>query len=219
MIWITSDLHLNHYKILELEAYNLNKSGLGYVKTLDQYNNMIISHINQKVMSTDTLYILGDVGFGPVSELKKILSKIVCKNLILIFGNHDKYGEEQAKILGFKEPIYGPYYLPESKGKILLSHYPSYEAFNNPYIAYNLHGHLHGSKMDMDNFVNVNIAMNEYYPISVEQFLIKSNSKAKKREEKFLQEWFINHQIFIDKSRGDIDIGPDGHIIWPEEKK
>ena len=219
MIWITSDLHLNHYNILNLEAFNLNRFGLGYIKNLDQYNNMIISRINAKVMSDDTLYIIGDVGFGPCSELKKLLDRIICRNLILIYGNHDKYNIDQAKGMGFLEAIYGPYYLPESKGKILLSHYPSYEALNNPYIAYNLHGHLHGSKLDDEQFVNINISMNEYYPVCVKDFLKRADSKAKKREEKFLQEWFAEKQIFIDKNRCDIKIGADGKIIWPEKEK
>ncbi|MBO7212637.1 MAG: metallophosphoesterase [Methanobrevibacter sp.] len=219
MIWLTSDLHLNHYNILNLERFNLNRFGLGYIKTLDQYNNMIISHINAKVMSQDTLYIVGDVGFGPCAEIKKLLDKIVCRNLILIFGNHDKYGIAQAKKIGFKEAIYGPYYLPESKGKILLSHYPSYEALYNPYLAYNLHGHLHGSKLDDDQFFNLNIAMNEYYPVKADDFLKRAESRAKKREEKFLSEWFIRKQVFIDKSRGDVEFGPDGKIIFPKDKK
>ena len=219
MIYVTSDLHLNHYNILKLENFNLERSGLGYIKTLEQYNDMIISHINAKVLSTDTLYILGDVGFGPCSEIKKLLDKIVCRNLYMIFGNHDKYGVTQAKIIGFKDAFYEPYYLQESKGKIALSHFPAYEALNNPYVAYNFHGHLHGSKLDNDKCINFNIAMNEYYPVCIDDYLVKAETKAKKRTEKFLHEWFINMQIFIDKSRGDIEIGPDGHIIWPEEEK
>ena len=58
LIYVTSDLHLNHYNILKLENFNLERSGLSYIKTLEQYNDMIISHINAKVLSTDTLYIL-----------------------------------------------------------------------------------------------------------------------------------------------------------------
>jgi len=180
---------------------------------------MIISHINAKVLSTDTLYILGDVGFGPCSEIKKLLDKITCRNLFLVFGNHDKYDVDQAKSIGFKEALYEPYYLPESKGKIAFSHYPAYEAFDNPYIAYNFHGHLHGSKLDHEKYINFNIAMHDYYPVCIDAYLIKAECKAKKRAEKFLQEWFINMQIFIDKSRGDINIGPDGKIIWPESEK
>ena len=218
MIWVCSDLHFNHYNILNLEKFNLSRSGLDYINTLDQYNKMIVSHINQKVGKQDTLYILGDFGFGPVCNLKPLLDSIHCQNKILIFGNHDSFSVTQAKNMGFSQALPEPYYLPEAKGRIILSHHPAYDAYENPYIAYNIHGHLHGSKIDNPHFFNANIAMCDYFPVKLDSFLGKCASLAKSRDEKWLQEWYKFDQIFIDRKREDLNLDHLGKIIREENK-
>lgn len=62
----------------------------------------------------------------------------------------------------------------------------------------NVHGHLHGSKLDLGNYINANIHMTDYKLISERQveallsYLDKPNTK-------FLQEWYTGHQIFSEK--------------------
>ena len=193
--WITSDLHLNHNNILSLEAYNLRKNGLGYIDTIDKYNDMIIQRINSVVSPNDTLYILGDAVFGGTDVITSLLSRINGYK-ILIRGNHDRYGSTMAKKMGFDEAYDHPIYLPEGCGKVILSHYPLKEAFNNPYIVYNIHGHLHNSKLNLPNYLNVNIAMNKYYPIKLDTLISRIASGGKSRRERWLEEWYAEYQVF-----------------------
>lgn len=206
--WITSDLHLNHYNILKLEADNLKKNGLSYIDTIDKYNDMIIQHINSVVAPQDTLYLLGDIVFGGKDIITSLLPRIHGYK-ILILGNHDRYSVTMAKKMGFNEVYDHPIYLPEGHGKVILSHYPLKEAFDNPYIVYNLHGHLHNSRLNLPNYLNVNIAMNGYYPINLKTLLPHITSSGKNRREHWLEEWYASYQIFP-MSRTDVVLKPDG---------
>ena len=193
--YVCSDLHLNHYNILSLESYNLKKNGYDYINTIEDYNEMIIRNINAMVNPSDTLYILGDFAFGNYHAVSSLVHRINGYK-IFIMGNHDRYSPEEAVQMGFNEAYRAPMYLPESGGRIIICHYPVYECKDNPYIAYCLHGHLHGSKLNLPNFINVNIAMNDYKPLPMEPFLKKIEMKCKSRKEKWLQEWYAGNQIF-----------------------
>lgn len=208
-IWVTSDLHLFHKNILNLEKDSLKNNNLSHIKTLEEYNEMIIKRINSRVKQEDTLYILGDFCFGGTDKVKEVLPKIK-GHKILIVGNHDKLTKTQYLSLGFDDVKKGAYYLPESNGKIVMSHYPLLDAYNNPYISYCLHGHLHGSKLDLDNFMNVNIALNNYYPIDLDRLLKKT---SKDRFEKFGKEWYFYYQVFFNKNRTDLKLDLSGKVI------
>ena len=216
-IWITSDLHLNHYNIIKLEHENLVKAGLSHISTIEEYNQMIVKNINSVVTPYDTLYILGDAAFGGTDMIKTWISQIHGYKILLL-GNHDRCSREQLLQLGFQEVHSHPMYLPEGCGKVLLSHYPLYEALDNPYIVYNLHGHLHNSKLDLPNFLNVNIAMHKYMPINFKTLLPQIQNGGKNRREKWLQEWYAAHQVFP-SPRSDIVLGATGHIDFAATEK
>lgn len=218
-IWVCADLHLNHYNIIDFEKINLKKNKLDYITTIEQYNNMIINHINEIVAPSDTLYILGDFAFGGTDKIVPLLRRIN-GNKILILGNHDHYGEIQAKKMGFLEAYSHPIYVSDeaTNTTVILSHYPLQEALNNPYI-YNIHGHIHGGYLDQKNFVNVNIAMNNYYPVSLDELFKKISGKMKSRHEIWLTEWYAPYQIFIDKTRTDIVLSEDGHLLLGQTKE
>ena len=193
--WITSDLHLNHYQVTVLERFNLDRNGLTHITTVEQYNEMIINHINSVVAPEDTLYILGDFVFGGTDVTVHLLKRINGYK-ILVLGNHDHFKVTQGLKMGFDEVYDHPIYLPEGHGKVLLSHYPLKEAYDNPYIVYNLHGHLHDSYLDLPNYYNMNIALTGYYPVNLETLMPTIESGGKNRKEKWLTEWYAEHQVF-----------------------
>lgn len=194
-IWVTSDLHLNHYSLFNFEDYNLAKNKLTWIKTLDEYNRMIINAINQVVGENDILYILGDIGMGSSMNLRPLIQSIHGRK-ILIYGNHDHFSPQDAISFGFIAAFKGPMFLPESQGKIILSHYPAYEALNNPYVAYNVHGHIHNGRLNLPQFINANIAENNYSPILLNDLIKKAQGRAKKRQEDWLEEWYAPYQKF-----------------------
>lgn len=216
-VYVTSDLHLNHFSILEFEKSNLEKNGLSYIKDLYAYNEMIIKRINFVVRPQDTLYILGDFAFGG-NEIVKDFVRRIHGHKILIKGNHDHYSVEEARRMGFEQVYDHPIYLPGTKGKVLLSHYPAKEALDNPYIVYNLHGHIHGGYLDLPNFKNVNIAMTEYYPVDIDSLINRINSSGKSREEPWLHEWYAPYQVFKNRYLDDVIVDSLGKIDLEKTK-
>lgn len=218
--WITSDTHFYHNNIVSFERETLNKAGYSYIETVEQYNNMVLNNINQCVHPDDTLYILGDFCFGGFDKVREMYNSINCK-VILILGNHDRYSiTEGKKRAGIQEIYEGPMYYPASKGKIILSHYPVQEAYHNPYV-FNLHGHLHGSKLskDMGNFINVAMSINEFKPLNLDTLTRKIHCMVKSRREKWLHEWYIEGQQFIVNPPKDIVVDHTGKINLQETQE
>jgi calcineurin-like phosphoesterase family protein len=219
-IFITADLHLNHYHILELEKKNLASAGLSYIQSVSQYNEMIIRRINSQVRSGDTLYILGDFVFGGVENLTKFTPKIHGRK-ILIMGNHDTetYSITDAFEAGFSEVYNHPIYLPGTNGKVILSHFPAKEAYDNPYIVYNLHGHIHGGYLDLQGYKNVNISMTGYYPLNYDTIRSQVEHSGRNRNEKWLEEWYADKQIFQQCDTNSMVLDSSGHLLVEESKK
>lgn len=117
-------------------------------------DQVIFDRINEAVEVNDTLYILGDFCFKGKSPAE-YLSRIVCRDVHLILGNHDRRSDyidsmSAARIdVGFtsvqevKEIIY-------CNQRIFLSHYPhrSWPASHKG--SYHLYGHVH-SKFDNED--------------------------------------------------------------------
>lgn len=139
MDYFISDLHLGHQRVLEFERSEF--------KTINEHDNFIIN-ILKKLKETDTLYILGDVGFN-INLLKEIKAK-----KILVKGNHDKFGINKYNEVFDQIYNYPIYY----RNNILLSHYP--HPVENHIL--NVHGHLHASKLNLNNYINANIVVRNY---------------------------------------------------------
>ena len=117
-------------------------------------DQVIFDRINETVGVNDTLYILGDFCFKGKSPAE-YLSRIVCQDVHLILGNHDRRSDyidnmSAARIdVGFtsvqevKEIIY-------CNQRIFLSHYPhrSWPASHKG--SFHCYGHVH-SKLDHED--------------------------------------------------------------------
>ena len=180
MIWVTSDLHLNHPGILKT---------CRKFSDINEHNEYIIKQYNSVVDKDDLVYILGDVGFTPMKDLSPLIQKLNGRK-VLVLGNHDKGTEGEYRKMGFIDVKSSPIYYSSN---IILSHEPVKEAFNNPYV-YNIHGHLHQSIVDLPNFINSNIELHDYKPMSLKDLQEQINQKTKSRNEKFGEEWY--YEIF-----------------------
>lgn len=185
MDYVTADWHFNHNNILGFE-----RSDCG---TIYAHNKRIMDEYNAIVSDKDTVYVLGDVGFGAPKLLADIIQQMH-GHKILIFGNHDKFTNKQAIAMGFEQALTGPMYYPSTKmpGRIILSHEPAKEAFDNHY-AINVHGHLHNADLDLPNFYNVNVARTKYKPVPMSVFERKCLSYVMPRRENFGKEWYLDH--------------------------
>lgn len=186
MDYVTADLHFRHQRIIDFERHQF--------KNIEEHDKAIIRALNSTLRIEDTLYILGDLGFrenGSLEPIRDCVRRIECTKKILIMGNHDHFSIEEAKGMGFSEvykhPIY--YESKDAPGKILLSHRPLREAYENPYVI-NVHGHVHNGIVDLPNFYNVNIHMTGYIIQPMRMFENIAVQTCKSREERFPNEWY-----------------------------
>ena len=202
-VFILSDTHFCHKRIINFERFKF--------KTIEEHDEYIIEKWNQTIKESDIVYHLGDVIF-PNSQynLKDILSKLNGYK-ILIRGNHDKKTNTYYLNNGFNEVYNHPIYIKEN---VILSHEPVLEAYNNPYV-YNIHGHLHGAKLDLDNFMCVALDQINYIPLNLEKVISKLILMNKRRES-FLNEWYVKfYKFYIDKK----NITDEEGKIYPEKIK
>ena len=168
--WFTSDLHLNHRAVIRMNNRPF--------EDVRQMNDTIIQNINALVRPNDTLYLLGDLchrtGIETGSEL---ISRIKCKNKILVKGNHDKKWNPELfiEICDFKEiheTIRGENY------HISAMHYPMLSWPKSHHGSIQLHGHIHSDGLYNIQMLeegirrfDVGVDANNFYPVSLEQIL------------------------------------------------
>ena len=125
-VFIISDLHLGHKKILQFEGSNRQGSNV------EEHDEWIIEQWNGVVTKRDLVIVLGDVAFTR-EGLVKVSRLYGTKHLIL--GNHDKYQiEEYQKYFRIKPSLY------KYKG-FWLSHAPIHPQELRG--MKNIHGHVH----------------------------------------------------------------------------
>ena len=149
--WMISDTHFYHDNIIKYENRPF--------KGVHDMNKQLIINWNNKIRKDDKVIHLGDFGLGKTDDLKNILSQLN-GHKILIRGNHDR--SRQAMLnMGFDEVYDYPIIY---KGFYILSHEPLYVDQNMPYV--NIHGHIHGNKMNNDHYYNMCVEHHEYAPVN-----------------------------------------------------
>lgn len=194
MIYFISDLHFSHKNILKFERSRF--------ETIEEQNLFIIESLNSQVKKTDTLYILGDVG-------EPDWLKFLNGRKILIKGNHDK--QSSALYQTYCAEVYDhPIYIKEN---IVLSHHPIQVNAG----VLNVHGHLHGAKLDSKNHLNVSIAVANYKAVEITE-LYNIAARLPKDNHNFLEEWFADIQVPL-FNRPDLVVFPNGRINVEASKK
>jgi len=93
-VFVTSDTHYNHKNICkgvsEWDISRQNNSVRDF-KDLYQMNSTIVNNINAVVGEDDILIHFGDWSFGGIEQIWEFRKQIICKNIYLIFGNHDHH--------------------------------------------------------------------------------------------------------------------------------
>lgn len=196
MKYFISDLHFGHANILRFERTEF--------ATIEEHDQFIIDTINKKVKMTDTLYILGDI--GNVDKVRYLNGR-----KILLLGNHDTQSAGIYRSF-FSEVYEHPFYFNK---RILLSHHP------HPVDAgvLNVHGHLHGSRLDSNNHMNLSAAMIGYKPVD-ENMLNGVAGSLEKDNHIFLEEWYANLYVF-DKpeERNDVVTDIRGRVLLAESRR
>jgi len=153
-LFFTSDTHYGHSNICSATTKWDNASNMTReFDSLEKMNDTIVNNINNTVGEDDILIHLGDWSFGGFDNIAELRSRIVCKNIHLVLGNHDHHIERnkenvQSLFLSVQDYLRLEVRRPINKAtletfKFVCMHYPiaSWHDMNNGVI--HLHGHVH----------------------------------------------------------------------------
>jgi calcineurin-like phosphoesterase family protein len=165
--YFTSDSHFGHQRIIEYCDRPF--------KSVEEMNQSIIQRWNSKVGENDTLYFLGDWalggGFKSAGEKARFYrEKINCKNIYLIWGNHDHSREDNL----FKSQFVNCQDMMEINvdGKhITLCHYALKVWNKSHHGSWHLYGHSHGTLPDDPNSLSFDCGVDchNFYPLNVKE--------------------------------------------------
>ncbi len=185
-IWITTDTHFGHKKLVELGVRP------------DGFEEQIYDNLIEKVKFNDVLIHLGDFCIGKDADWLDIyLEHDFARSHILVKGNHDNKTLSWYMDHGFDlacKTFTGRYF----GYNILFSHIPR-NLKNYPNIDYNIHGHFHegdhrSSEPEIAAFYDptrhIKLALEEsnYQPWDLETLLKGKPKREYKKEAKTQEE-------------------------------
>jgi calcineurin-like phosphoesterase family protein len=147
-------------------------------------NTALVDNINNKVGENDILIHLGDWSFGGFEMIEQFRSRIVCKNIHLVLGNHDHHIERnkegiQSLFSSVQNYLKLEVRKPVSKTMMerfnfVCMHYPiaSWHDMNQGVI--HLHGHVHlpsDIRVADGKAMDVGVDGNGLEPISLDEVL------------------------------------------------
>lgn len=199
-IWFTSDTHYWHKNITYGESVWSNKEeNCRKFNTTQEMSRHLVEQINKYVEQDDILFHLGDWSFGGINNIWNFRKQIICKNIHLIYGNHDQHIIKNAtlpncltnvfvNIVDKEDGLLGVPTLGQNifsscnqyseifiDGRMLcLMHYPIQEWNDRHHNSWMLHGHQHGKNIIIPKRLDVGIdnafkLFGEYKPFSWEE--------------------------------------------------
>jgi len=161
MDYFVSDTHYNHSNIIT------------YCKRpfadVAEMNKALVKNINDKVGENDTLYHLGDFAMGGKASARTFREQLKCKNIVLIFGNHDRYYDKDFCSLFSK--TYDIYNYRGYGKNIILCHYALKVWNHSSHGSYSLYGHSHGTLPDDPHSFSFDVGVDchNFSPLSVHE--------------------------------------------------
>ena len=176
-LWFTADLHLGHVNILRYADRPF--------PDVDAMNAELIARWNDTVDADDTVWVLGDVALGRLSETLPLVGKLKGSKL-LVAGNHDRCWAgngpgaaswtERYVDAGFERVHQGHVALDLDGTRVLACHFPYRGASHDRdrHVQHRptddgswlLHGHVHGRWRQAGRMVNVGVDAWDSRPVS-----------------------------------------------------
>jgi len=149
-LWLTSDTHYMHKNLVRGVTSWRNSEGQVPVEavrdfeTLEEMNERMVENINYHVSADDWLIHIGDWSFGGFEMVEEFRSKVNCKNVVLILGNHDHHIENNREnvrrvfshVAHYEE-------LKVNDAHLVLCHYPIISWNGMQKGSFMIHGHQH----------------------------------------------------------------------------
>ena len=168
-IWLISDTHFNHSKILE---FTQGGRSIRPFSNVDEMNQTMLDNWANTVKPQDTVIHLGDVLFGEnkVEWLEANFAKLPGKKR-LVLGNHDN----PKHLAPFFKDM--QLWIDMSDKGLLFSHTPQHAStlaethrFGSGSLL-NIHGHIHSNPSPEGPYKCVCVEQINYTPVNIEELL------------------------------------------------
>jgi calcineurin-like phosphoesterase family protein len=151
-VWFTADTHFGHGNIIKycqrpfmtpeeaaaVAANPRDKFRLSD-ETVRRHDEALLEAINSRVAPDDILWIVGDFCWGGLVEATGYRGRIRCRNVYLVWGNHDHRGIRPAFADAIEQGM-----VEVGGQEIWLNHYPM-RSWNKAFHgSWHLYGHVHG---------------------------------------------------------------------------
>jgi len=174
--WFTSDLHFGHANIIEY-------SGRPFTDA-EQMNRSLIERWNTLVQPGDTVWVLGDVAMGRITETLPLVAELAGHKR-LVTGNHDRCWEglgsraqewtQRYLDAGFADIHQGQIAMTIGGHDVLACHFP-YRGDSQDFDRYPdarpadsggwlLHGHVHEQWRQRERMINVGCDAWDCHPV------------------------------------------------------
>ncbi len=174
--WFTADLHLGHRNIITYCDRPFDDA--------DQMNAELVRRWNEVVGADDTVWVLGDVALGRMTESLSWVGRLAGRK-VLLAGNHDRCWQGHGRRAegwtdrylesGFAEVHQGSITLGLGGMDVVASHFP-YSGDSHDHDRYVehrpvdrgqwlLHGHVHQRWRQRDRMINVGVDVWGYRPV------------------------------------------------------
>jgi calcineurin-like phosphoesterase family protein len=157
-LWFTSDTHFFHANIIQYCDRPF--------ASVEEMNEVMVQRWNERVAPEDTVIHLGDFALGrseAVTPFRKRLNGAV----VLVRGNHDRFGRQRAAEWGFQSVVEGEAELTLGGRTFVLAHHPE-----GPPVApgrVRLCGHVHNNWRLRGGVLNVGVDVWDFRPISIDE--------------------------------------------------
>lgn len=170
MNYFSSDFHVEHLNMAR---------NRGFISAKEM-EDCIVDNFNSIVSKRDIFFHLGDFYWtNDMEGIRKFIAKLNCKKIIFLKGNHDKPLMKFMKATkNSRLELHSDYFLKDNGCNLHLYHYPifdydgRYNTENYGEKYWHLYGHQHnrqnGELMGIKGAVNVNVDMNDYKPLNID---------------------------------------------------
>lgn len=166
-VWVSSDWHINHSRIIEYCARPFND--------VNHMNEAIIANWNACVKPEDTVIVLGDCFMGQIEGIDKYMPRFCMgKYSILCAGNHDQ-GKRHKLLEKYFDEVYDKpvalFY--NGKGFIVVHNPEDAKHLHLMQDEYILYGHVHDNASTgydpVTRSFHVGVDTNDYRPVDLDE--------------------------------------------------
>lgn len=123
-IFIFGDLHGYHKNLCRGTSRWSDLSGCRDFDNEIEMTETLLEEINSKAGVNDTIISNGDFCFGSVDNVRKLRSRIRCRNIIFMYGNHDEHVKENESLQKLFTSCHDYLELKHNGTNVVISHYP-----------------------------------------------------------------------------------------------